>query len=104
MIDPQDALLRSVDPDATERRVFNVKARWDAQARVWWAESDDVPGLVAEADTHDQLVEDLRRLVPELLAMNKPELLNAMITFRLYRIVSRKFTTLKWPTRSDVIL
>ena len=53
---------------------FTVKAHWDAEAQVWWAESDDVPGLVAEAETHDALVEDLRQLVPELLELNAPEI------------------------------
>ena len=62
---------------------FNVKAHWDADARVWWAESDDVPGLVAEADTHDELVEDLRHLVPELLAMNLPEMDRAGAMLRI---------------------
>jgi predicted RNase H-like HicB family nuclease len=53
--------------------VFNVAAHWDAEARVWWAESSDVAGLVAEAETHDGLVAELRVLVPELLAANSPE-------------------------------
>lgn len=51
---------------------FNVKAHWDSEARVWWAESDDVPGLVAEAETHDDLIQELRHIVPELLALNMP--------------------------------
>jgi hypothetical protein len=53
---------------------FTVKAHWDAEARVWWAESDDIPGLVSEAETHDGLVENLRHVVPEILALNRPEL------------------------------
>ncbi len=59
---------------------FNVKAHWDAEARVWWAESDDVPGLVAEAGSHDQLVADLHQIIPELLALNKPALEKAKIS------------------------
>lgn len=54
-------------------QTYEVRARWDAEAQVWWAESDDVPGLVAEAHTHDALVEELRQLVPELLEMNVPD-------------------------------
>ncbi len=53
-------------------RTFEVHARWDAEAGVWWAQSDDVPGLVAEATTHDALIAELKLLVPELLAMNLP--------------------------------
>jgi len=37
-------------------KVYEVLARWDGEAGVWVAESDDVPGLVAEADTPDALV------------------------------------------------
>lgn len=51
-------------------KATTVRAEWDPDARVWVAESDDVPGLVTEADTIDQLVERLRVLVPELLELN----------------------------------
>ena len=47
-----------------------VRAEWDADARVWVAESDDVPGLVTEAETIDRLIERLQVLVPELLERN----------------------------------
>jgi len=49
---------------------FRIAAHWDAEARVWWAESQDVKGLVAEADNLDVLVEDLRLTVPDLLRLN----------------------------------
>jgi len=45
-------------------------AHWDGDAKVWWAQSDDVKGLVAEADTIEALVDDLTHLVPELLELN----------------------------------
>lgn len=47
-----------------------VRAEWDAEAGVWVAESDDVPGLVTEADTIERLIERLQVLVPELLELN----------------------------------
>ena len=47
-----------------------VRAAWDPDARVWVAESDDVPGLVTEADTIEQLMDRLQVLVPELLELN----------------------------------
>jgi predicted RNase H-like HicB family nuclease len=50
--------------------VYRILAHWDAEARVWWAESADVKGLVAEADTLDELVADLHAIVPELLTLN----------------------------------
>ena len=52
---------------------YEVLAHWDAEASVWWAESHDVPGLVAEAKTYDALVDELRAIVPELLELNMPE-------------------------------
>lgn len=53
-------------------QTYEVRAHWDSEARVWWAESSDVPGLVAEAATHDALIDELKLLVPELLEMNLP--------------------------------
>jgi predicted RNase H-like HicB family nuclease len=49
---------------------YEVKAHWDPEARVWWAESKDIPGLVAEADTFDGILQDLREIVPELIRLN----------------------------------
>jgi len=51
-------------------RNYEVEARWDAEAGVWVAESDDIPGLVAEAESMNALVEKIRVLVPELFELN----------------------------------
>lgn len=51
-------------------QVIKVKAEWDAEAGVWVAESDDVPGLVTEAETVEALSDKLRELIPELLEAN----------------------------------
>jgi predicted RNase H-like HicB family nuclease len=50
--------------------VLKVFAEWDNDAEVWVAQSDDVPGLVAEAATIDALVAKLKVLVPEMLDEN----------------------------------
>jgi predicted RNase H-like HicB family nuclease len=47
-----------------------VSATWDAEAKVWIAESDQVPGLATGADTLEELVEKLKVAIPELLAEN----------------------------------
>ena len=47
-----------------------VQAIWDPEAGVFVATSDDVPGLVAEADTEQALLEKLDVLIPELLELN----------------------------------
>lgn len=49
-----------------------VHAKWDPEARVFVATSDDVPGLVAEGESLDALMEKLSVLVPELLELNAP--------------------------------
>jgi predicted RNase H-like HicB family nuclease len=51
-------------------RMLTVRARWDAEASVWVAESDDVPGLITEADDLDALLSKLRVMIPELLEAN----------------------------------
>lgn len=52
------------------RRIYHVRARWDGEGGVWVAESEDVPGLVAEADSPNTLAGKLRALIPELLELN----------------------------------
>ena len=49
---------------------LKVQATWDAEASVWVAESDDVPGLITEADDLEALLRKLRVLIPELLEAN----------------------------------
>lgn len=51
-------------------RTYHVDAHWDSEAGVWVAQSKDVPGLVAEADTLNALVEKVRVLAPELFELN----------------------------------
>ncbi len=48
-------------------QTFEVQGYWDNVTQVWWAESDDVIGLVAESRSHDALIIELRQLLPELL-------------------------------------
>lgn len=47
-----------------------MQAHWDAEAAVWVATSEDVPGLATEAETIESLAERLRVIVPELLEAN----------------------------------
>ncbi len=49
---------------------YQVKAHWDEDAKVWWSESDDVPGLCIEALTFEELEKRLAELIPELLILN----------------------------------
>lgn len=49
---------------------IHVEAFWDEEAHVWVASSNDVPGLITEADTMEQLMQKLKTLIPELLFAN----------------------------------
>jgi predicted RNase H-like HicB family nuclease len=49
---------------------LRIIAEWDEEASVWVAQSENVPGLVAEADTIPALITKLQVLVPEMLEEN----------------------------------
>lgn len=51
---------------------IKIRAVWDDSACVWVATSKDVPGLITEAATQEELVAKLRVMVPELLEINSP--------------------------------
>lgn len=52
------------------KQTFNILANWDDEAAVWVAESDDIPGLVTEAETFEALIAKLKVMIPELLEAN----------------------------------
>jgi len=47
-----------------------VRATWDDEAHVWVATSEDVPGLVAEAETMEVLRDKVLIMVSELLHLS----------------------------------
>lgn len=49
---------------------LHIDVFWGEEACVWVATSEDVPGLVTEADTQEDLMKKLRVMVPELLELN----------------------------------
>jgi Domain of unknown function (DUF1902) len=60
---------------------YHDPSRWDGDAHVWLATSDDVPGLVIEAESWPAMIEETRAVLPELLALNGPAA-NLSLTFR----------------------
>ena len=50
-------------------RDISIKARWDGEASVWIATSDEIPGLVVEADTWPSMIEEVRLVLPDLLEL-----------------------------------
>ena len=61
-----------------KRAAVRIRAEWDPEARVWVAESANLPGLVTEAETVELLFEKLRVMVPELLSYS-PDLASAFL-------------------------
>jgi predicted RNase H-like HicB family nuclease len=53
-----------------DRGRYTVTAEWDAEAGVWVASSEDVPGLATGADSLDELTDKLKTVIPELLEAN----------------------------------
>jgi hypothetical protein len=53
---------------------FTVSCDWDPEAEVWYVSDSDVPGLSAEAPTHEEMAELLQRRVCELVQLNRPDL------------------------------
>ncbi len=51
-------------------RQFVVRAHRDDESGGWWADSDDLPGLVTEAATYQELADRVIAVVPELCAAN----------------------------------
>ncbi len=51
--------------------MLEIRAEWDDEGQVWIATSDDIPGLVTEAPTIEDLVERLRVIIPELMELNR---------------------------------
>ena len=49
---------------------ITVNAEWDSEANVWVASSEDVPGLITEAETFEDLQRKLAVIIPELLEAN----------------------------------
>ena len=52
------------------KKNYNIDYQWDEEAKVWIVTSEDVPGLVLESDSRDDLTGTVRDVVPELVKLN----------------------------------
>ncbi len=50
--------------------VYRVMADWDSETRRWTVTSDDIPGLVLETNTVEEIVDCLQEFAPELIEQN----------------------------------
>jgi Domain of unknown function (DUF1902) len=57
-----------------EQPVFRIDVSFDEEAGVWYVCDSEVPGLVAEAPTEEELLALLQVRVPELIELNRPDL------------------------------
>ncbi len=62
---------------------YYIKALWDNEAMVWYASSEDVPGLSTEAETLELLIEKLKIIIPELLQANDVTIPDQPISFHV---------------------
>lgn len=51
-------------------RTYRVTAHYDADAKVWWAEGVDVPGLIVEGPTFEAMLASVRELLPQMVEAN----------------------------------
>jgi Domain of unknown function (DUF1902) len=63
-------------------RDITIQARWDDEANVWLATSEDVPGLVVEADTWPAMINEVQLVLPELLELSGEGGQQLSLTFR----------------------
>ncbi|MBI5506572.1 MAG: DUF1902 domain-containing protein [Deltaproteobacteria bacterium] len=76
---------------------YLIRAEWDNEAGVWVATSEEVWGLATEADSIEELVASLGRMLPELLEENRqiqgddghPEVLFSIISDHVARASAR---------------
>jgi hypothetical protein len=63
-------------------RDINIQARWDGEASVWIATSNDVPGLVVEADSWPTMIEEVKLVIPDLMELAGSSHENLSLTFK----------------------
>lgn len=63
-------------------RPITIIACWDDAAGVWIATSDDVAGLVVEAETWANMIDETRLVLPDLLDLAGQPSDNLSLTFR----------------------
>jgi hypothetical protein len=63
-------------------RSITIDARWDGEAAVWIATSNDVPGLVVEAEHWDDMITEVRLVLPDLLELSGQGEAQVSLTFK----------------------
>lgn len=50
--------------------IWNIVANYDPEARVWYTLDGDIPGLLADAETIEELAAKAGRMLPDLLEIH----------------------------------
>jgi predicted RNase H-like HicB family nuclease len=53
-------------------RPIVIRADWDPEAEVWVAESPDLPALVTEAESIEELRAKLKVILPDIIDVDAP--------------------------------
>ena len=61
--------------------LIKVNVLYDNEADVYVATSSDLKGLIVEAETLDELEKEVKRLIPEMIELNKPNLVKKKPTY-----------------------
>jgi len=65
---------------------YDIILTWDDEASVWIAESNDIPGLILESASFDNLIERVKNAVPDLLEQDGKILSPAKLHFIAERL------------------
>lgn len=50
---------------------IRIVCAFDEDAGIWYVEESDIPGLHIEADSPEAMLGEIRRIVPELVRLNR---------------------------------
>ena len=50
--------------------LWNIRANYDPEARVWYTLDGDIPGLLADAETIEELAAKAGAMLPDLLEIH----------------------------------
>ena len=64
-------------------REIEIQAKWDGEASVWIATSEDVPGLVIEAESWPRMIDEVKLTLPDLLEVSGQKQENLSLTFKV---------------------
>jgi hypothetical protein len=67
--------------DLRPQRTLVVRMHRDDETGAWWADSDDIPGLTAEAPTYDSLRAIVWIIIRDLCPANGIDLANCSVSF-----------------------